>query len=429
MFVAVTDSQEQLDIAIVGAGAAGLMASIWTGRTALEAGHTLRVAAFDGAAKLGAKILVAGGGRCNVTHHAVSEADFAGSSRHAVRKVLLRYPVDETVRFFNELGVGLKREPTGKLFPITDKARTVLDALLNEALRVGVGFVNPCRVEAIEAHPEFFLLRTMRGDRRARRVILATGGKALPRTGSDGAGFEFAKSLGHTLTSHTFPALAPLLLPSEHPLLALSGVAQPATLSVTEPSGKRLTSFTNDLLITHFGLSGPVVLDISRFWSARVLEGLPTEMRINWIPQFVPAAVEHMLLEPGPTGVARILANHIPERLARALCEASLIDPARPLHSLRRDERKALLLTVTDMRVPIVGDRGFTFAEATAGGVPLSEVVLETMASRPCPGLHLCGEILDVDGRVGGFNFQWAWASGFVAGVAAANGVLATRNG
>jgi len=417
----VTSGETDLDIAIVGAGAAGLMAAIWAGRTAATLGRPQRIAAFDGAKTLGAKILVAGGGRCNVTHHAVTEAEYAGSSRNAIRKVLLRFPVDDTVLFFKELGVELKREETGKLFPVTDRARTVLDALLAEVRRLNVELVNPCRVHSVDRLADDFRLATANGDRFARTVILATGGKALPLTGSDGAGFEMAKSLGHTLTPHTFASLVPLLLPKDHWLLALSGVAAPVTLSVSDPSGKRHESFSNALLITHFGLSGPAVLDISRYWSARALQNDPVQLRINWLPGLGLPEADQLLLDIGSLSLARVLGGRLPERLARALCEAQGIDPSRAGHTLKRDERRALAAGLTDLSVPVIGDRGFTFAEATAGGVPLSEVVLETMGSRRCPGLHLCGEVLDVDGRVGGFNFQWAWASGFVAGRATAS--------
>ena len=422
--VRLDDAANELDLAVVGSGAAGLMAAIWAGRTARSLGATLKIAAFDGAAKLGAKILVAGGGRCNVTHHAVSEADYAGSSRAAIRKVLLRFPVEETVLFFKELNVELKQEETGKLFPVTDRARTVLDALLHEAGGEGVEFVNPCRVERVEPAENGFVLGTSRGEWHAKRVILATGGRALPRSGSDGAGFEMARHLGHTITDYTFPSLVPLLLPKEHWLLGLSGIAAPVTMTVCEATGKRHETFTNPMLVTHFGLSGPVVLDISRYLTGRLLAGERVELRINWLPETAAAELNERLQAVGRGSVGRWLAEKLPERLARGLIESCRIDPSRAGHTLKREERRALLLALSEMSVPVTGDRGFTFAEATAGGVPLREVALESMGSRKSEGLHLCGEILDVDGRVGGFNFQWAWASGFVAGSSAARSVV-----
>src|SRR5690606_4421502 len=247
-----------IDLAVVGAGAAGLMAAIQAARAA-----PLRVVALDGARTLGAKILVAGGGRCNVTHHAVEASDFAGSSPAAIARVLREFPVAATIGFFRDLGVELKREPTGKLFPVTDRARTVLDALLGAARAAGVELRHPCRVEAIEPLGDRFRLRGAWGELIARRVILAAGGQALPRSGSDGSGVALARRLGHRSTATIFPALVPLLLPDGHWLRALSGLAAPARVEVRTGTGRRVVRFEGDLLCTHFGISGPVVLDAS----------------------------------------------------------------------------------------------------------------------------------------------------------------------
>lgn len=423
----------QLDVAIIGAGAAGLMALIWAGREAQQRNHRLRLAAFDGATKLGAKILVAGGGRCNVTHHAVDENQYGGSSRNAIKKVLRRFDVEETTLFFQELGVELKREDTGKLFPTTDRASTVLDALLAETRRVGTTLFHPERIHSITRAESGFVVSSSHGQHAAHRVILATGGKALPKTGSDGGGYELAKALGHSITPHVFPALAPLLLQPGHFLLALSGLTLPTTLELWSTTGKRLQSFTNSTLVTHWGLSGPSVLDISRYFTAAMVAHAdappPTpSLTINFIPAQTPESMDQLLLAAGKQGIANRLAALIPDRLARALAEHCGIEPSAPGHSLTRDQRRALAIACTRLVLPVTGDRGYTFAEATAGGVPLSEVHLDSMESRICPGLHLCGEILDVDGRVGGFNFQWAWASGFIAGSSAARALIPPAN-
>ncbi|MFZ4574605.1 MAG: NAD(P)/FAD-dependent oxidoreductase [Phycisphaerales bacterium] len=416
-------------IAVVGAGAAGLMAAIWAGRTAEERNSRISIAAFDGALKLGAKILVAGGGRCNVTHHEVDEHQYAGSSRNAIKKVLRRFDVAETVLFFKDLGVELKREDTGKLFPVTDTASTVLHALLDEARRAGTKLIHPERVQSIARADRGFDVITAGQTRRVDRVILATGGRALPKTGSDGGGYELAKALGHTITPHTFPALAPLLLDPTCFLLALSGITLPATIELLSPTGKRLQSFTNSLLLAHFGLSGPGVLDISRYFTAALLEHGdkpapgPT-LALNFLPTHTTESFDLLLQGIGNRGVANYLSSLLPDRLARALAEHCAIDPAAPGHTLTREQRRRLAAACTRLTIPATATRGYTYAEATAGGVPLSELHLDTMESRVCPGLHLCGEILDVDGRVGGFNFQWAWASGFVAGTSAARALI-----
>ncbi len=421
---------ESCDIAIVGAGAAGLMAAIRAARTADELAAPVRIIALDGAKTLGAKILVAGGGRCNVTHHAVDESAYAGSSRHTIRNVLGRFTVAQTVAFFAELGVELKREETGKLFPVTDSARTVLAALLAEAARRRVEVRHPWRVDAVAppARPgQPFALAPADGSAplQARRVIIAAGGRALPRSGSDGHGYTLARALGHSITPRVFPALAPLVVADGHFVRALSGIAVPATLSVRAPSGKTLVAFTNSCLCTHFGLSGPGPMDISRYLTAARHADPAAGLFINWLPAHTPASLDALLLaSPQRTPVSVLTGDpgRLPERLARALCDQAGLGPASsaPLSALGRDHRRALVAAATDCAVPITGDRGFTYAEATAGGVPLSEVRLDTMESRATPALHLCGEILDVDGRIGGFNFQWAWASGHVAGAAAA---------
>ena len=415
-----------VDVAVVGAGAAGLFASLWAGRTAAG---TARVVAFDGARKLGAKILVAGGGRCNVTHHKVSEADFAGSSHAAIRKVLRRFSVDETIRFFAEAGVTLKQEETGKLFPVSDSARTILQALIREATTAAVELAHPARVTAIERlshagqaegdQSHWFRLQTDAGDCLARRVILCTGGKSLPKSGSDGFGHELAKRLGHTITSPVVPALVPLVLPDAHWIRSLSGLTLPTAISLTTASGKRLETTTGSTLCTHLGLSGPAVLDISRHWLIRRHAEPDVRLSLNWLPTETAETVEAMLQVAGRSPLA-VLRQWLPERLARQLCEQA---GAPATGDLPRTARKLLVQAVTATPLPVVGDRGFSVAEATAGGVPLAEVNLKTMESRCCPGLYLAGEVLDVDGRIGGFNFQWAWSSGFVAGTAAAAAV------
>ena len=403
-------------LAVIGAGAAGLMTAIHAGRAGLRG-----VVALDGARRLGAKILVAGGGRCNVTHHAVDERDYAGSTPAAIRRVLARFTVEQCVAFFDELGVTLKREETGKLFPVTDDAHTVLDALLHAAADAGVELRHPCRVEQIEAlDTGGFAVRGAWGTLRARRLTLCTGGRSLPKSGSDGAGLDMARSLGHTLTERVVPALVPLLLEEGCWLRALSGVAVPAELRVLGPGGKRLVRFRNAVLCTHFGLSGPAALDVSRHWTLHHADDPGVRLQMALLPDMDEAACDRWLLEGTGRGLLTRLREHLPERLARAVLDAAGVAPDATAQRVDRGRRRDLVRHLVALELPVTGDRGFTHAETTAGGVPLREVHLETMESRTRPGLHLAGEILDVDGRIGGFNFQWAWASGFVAGRSAA---------
>jgi len=406
---------ERADIVIVGAGAAGLMAGIFAARTNPDRSVVL----FDGAQKPGAKILVSGGGRCNITHDQVDEWAYAGSSRNAIRKVLRRFDVPQTTAFFHEIGVDLKREATGKLFPTTDSARTVLNALLSVLHQTGATLVYPRRVETIEKHDDRFLITGDWGSLEANRVILATGGRSLPKSGSDGHGYDIAQSLGHHITPRIFPALVPLTLPKDHFICGLSGLTVPAAVTVRSNTGKALVSFTDSTLCTHFGLSGPSILDVSRYYIAAKLDDPEATLTINWLPDQSLEKVEADLLALGRTTPLRYLMQHVPERLAQALCVEAGIETRIPADQLSRERRRNLAVTITQLPLPITGNRGYQYAEVTAGGVPLSEIRLETMESRVCPGLYLCGEICDVDGRIGGYNFQWAWASGYVAGIAA----------
>lgn len=409
---------EQTDRIIIGGGAAGLMAGIWAGRT----NPRQSIVILDGAAKLGAKILVAGGGRCNVTHASVEASAFAGSTRPAIAKVLKQFPVSKTVAFFRDLGVELKEEETRKLFPVSDDAHTVLEALLRAAHRARVDIRAQRRVERIEKRADRFLVSGPWGQMACTRLVLATGGKSLPKTGSDGHGYELANSLGHTVTPDIFPALVPLTLPGGHYLTTLSGITVQATVYATSSGGKVLARFTDSILCTHFGLSGPGILDSSRYYLAGKIHDPNTQLIVHWLPEMDIQALDLQLQSLQRKTVGRYLEGYLPDRLVAALCDYARVSPGTTGDQLTREQRHALTQAVMRQPLPITGSRGFTFAEVTAGGVPLTEIALNRMESRVCPGLYLCGEICDVDGRIGGFNFQWAWASGYVAGVAAGSG-------
>ncbi|MFM8283430.1 MAG: NAD(P)/FAD-dependent oxidoreductase [Planctomycetaceae bacterium] len=406
------DGPRRAAVAVVGAGAAGLVAATFAAR-----GGRGAVLAFDGARRLGAKILVSGGGRCNVTHWRVTERDFAGSTPAAIRKVLGRFPVERTIAFFRDAGVEFYREPdTGKLFPVGDSARSILDALLTTARGAGVRLVHPAAVTALERTPLGFRLESAAGTMHAERVILCTGGRSLPKSGSDGSGFLLAESLGHSIAPPVVPALVPLVLPGEHWIRSLTGLALPCRFRLLSGSGKPVAESVGSTLCTHTGLSGPATLDISRHWLVSRDHDPAARLLLDWLPDVDGAALEALLVGAGARGVLAALKPWLSERLVRCLCAAATAPPAG---DLPRDARRRLVAVVKEMPLPVIGDRGWNVAEATAGGVPLAEVRLDTMESRMCPGLHFAGEMLDVDGRIGGFNFQWAWASGFVAGSAA----------
>jgi len=419
------------DIAVVGGGAAGLSAAIFAAQAAADAGRPVRVAVLDGTKRLGAKILVSGGGRCNVTHHAVTAGDYHGP-KNVVNRVLRAFGVDDTIAWFADMGVTLKREPTGKLFPTTDAARTVLDALLHRCDRLGVRLLTAHRVAAVEKVPDtFFRVEGDAGVVTASRVVLATGGRSLPKTGSDGQGYALARSLGHTVTP-TYPALVPLVLDGPGFDAALSGVSHEAELS-TFVEGRRVDRRAGSLLWTHFGISGPVAMDASRAWTTATGEGRPAEVRASLLPgetfDTVDAALAAAGSQDGKRSVGRWLAEAaLPAKVAAAVADHAGLDPGLPLARLPRGTRRSLTHALTALPLPVHRDRGWNYAEVTAGGVPVAEVDPRTMASRRCDGLHLVGEILDVDGRIGGFNFQWAWATGHLAGVAAARACFETAD-
>ncbi len=406
-------------IAIVGAGAAGLATAIFAARRGAHGPIVL----LDGAVRPGAKILVSGGSRCNVTNAAVTERDFGGAPPHLLRRVLRAFGVAETVAFFREIGVPLHEEEHGKLFPDANRSRVVLEALLAEVARRGVVLRAGERVERVAAEGDGFVVRTARGDLAAARVVLATGGLSLPKTGSDGRGLRMAEALGHSVVPTT-PALVPLVLSGTFHA-PLSGVAQEAELSV-RAGGRVVDRRSGSLLWTHFGVSGPVVLDASRAFLRARLEGAAPTLEASLLPGRDFATVEEALVrlaaESPRLGVPRALSRSLPSAVADAVADEQSLTEVT-LGQLRREARRRLVQGLVARVLPVVDSRGYAFAEATAGGVPLAEVDARTMESRRVPGLFLVGEMLDVDGRIGGFNFQWAWSSAWVAAGGLARGL------
>jgi hypothetical protein len=410
---------------IVGAGAAGLAAAIFAARR----NPRRRIVALDGAKKIGAKILVSGGGRCNVTNRVVTEADFFGGSRNIVRRILRSFPAEQAVEFFQGMGVSLHEEDDGKLFPDSHSAKTVLHALTAELTQVGACLLTDHRVTGIERRNGKYWVSTPHGPWRAQKVVLATGGLSLPKTGSDGTGYNLAQRLGHSLVCPT-PALVPLVLDGDFHV-PLSGISQNVELTLqpgappaessplsTRASGKPIR-LRGAMLWTHFGVSGPVVLNMSRFWHRTKLEGVPARLSVNFLPGDTFETAEKMLIasarQQPRTLLHNALAGLMPARFANALLAAVQIEPDTPLAHLSREDRRRLVHTLLDWPLNVRDSRGYSYAEVTAGGIPLDEIQPSTMESRVAPGLFLVGEILNVDGRIGGFNFQWAWSSGFVA--------------
>jgi predicted Rossmann fold flavoprotein len=318
--------------------------------------------------------------------------------------------------------VALHEEEDGKLFPDTNRARTVLDALLSETRRLGVDLRPGARVVAVrrdyraDASVAFSVRLADGTELRSRTLVLATGGRSLPKSGSDGTGYGLAQFLGHGLVETT-PALAPLVLNGERHA-ALAGRSHPATLTLIGDHGKP-TVLTGALLWTHFGVSGPVALNMSRHWHRARLAGASLDLRLNLLPGETHTSIDAWLVEQArartKTRVSTVLATRLPAAVADHWAGEAGVGEL-PLAQLTREARLALGERLVNTPLDVRDSRGYTYAEVTAGGVPLDEIDPRTMESRVCAGLYLVGEILDVDGRLGGFNFQWAWSSASVAG-------------
>lgn len=427
------------DIVVVGAGAAGLIAAA----RAAEAGSG-SVLLLEKNRKTGAKILMSGGTRCNLTHNCGSEAiiEAFGKPGRFLRQALAELSPQDTVAMFHRLGVATKVEDTGKVFPQNDRAVEVRDALLLDAIHHGVRIQTAAAVVAIERTGEHFEIVTeqdnLPGGRSrltARRVIVTSGGRSWPGCGTTGDGYGWLQQLGHTIEP-TRPALVPLTGGAAWSQ-QLSGLTLPnVNLSVwsTPAEGKRpkkqkpVVTRGGGFLFTHIGFSGPAVMDVSR--QLTIPQGCQLRcLRADFLPDMSTQELESWLAQQrqqsGGQNAATVMSRLVPKRLATALvglATGSDAVAAAPLAELRRGVLQQLVAVSKGVDLTIRGSRGFEKAEVTAGGVRLKEVDPRTMESRLVPGLYIAGEVLDLDGWIGGYNFQSAFSTGHVAGVAAASG-------
>jgi predicted Rossmann fold flavoprotein len=401
------------DVVVVGAGAAGTMAAIFA--SADGAQTTLLERTSDG----GRKILISGGGRCNILPARLDESRFVTDSpAHLVRRMARSWPLREQVAFFErELGIPLVEETeSAKLFPASQRARDVRDRLLNAARDRGVAVVMKTVVTAVRPDGGRWRIERDRGEPLgADAVIMATGGLSVPQTGSDGAGLRMVQQLGH-LVHPTYPALTPLTADAG-PFVHLAGVSLRVRLRAR--SGERKAASAGGFLFTHKGYSGPAVLDVSHVAVRSRGTASPARLDVQWT-EFRDEEWDAVLRPRGSRGVVAVLAEHLPERLARTLVERAGIDAAQTLSTLERSARRRLVDSLVRVTLPWTGDEGYRKAEVTGGGVSLSEIDSRTMESRRLPGLFLCGEMLDAFGPIGGYNFYWAWATGRAAGMGAA---------
>ncbi len=401
-------------VIVIGAGAAGSMAAI--AAAAAGAPTLLLERTPDG----GRKILISGGGRCNVLPARVDESRFVtDSSPNLLRKMLRSWPLPEQIAFFEkDLGIRLVEEKeSAKLFPASDRARDVRDGLLALAARMGVTLLTNTLVTGFAPSAGGWRIeRDSEPPLDAQAVIVATGGLSVPNTGSDGLGLAVLGGLGHTVHA-TYAALTPLTA-EPAPFAKLAGVSLPVT--ITARAGERTATSTGGFLFTHRGYSGPAVLDVSHVAvRSRIAGTMPARLSVRWTRR-AEKDWETALRPRGSRTVSSVVRAELPDRLAGALLEVAGVDPARPLANLRREERLRLVETLSRCVLPWSGDEGYKKAEVTGGGVSLAEIDPRTMESRRHPGLYLCGELLDAFGPIGGHNFQWAWATGRAAGLGAA---------
>lgn len=404
------------DAIIAGAGAAGLMAAIF----AAERGR--RVLLLEKGKKPGVKILMSGGTRCNITHDCDARGivEAFGPNGKFLHSALAGLGPRETVALFNAEGVATKVEDTGKVFPVSDRALDVLDALLKRLHRSGATLALNEPVRDLEVRPEggFRVVTSLR-TLTAERVLITTGGKSYPGCGTTGDGYALAQKFGHTILP-TRPALVPLTVQPQWPG-ELRGITIPdVNLRVLPPEGKALAARRGSVLFAHFGLSGPAPLDVSRAVSGHTA---PTSLTLeaDFIPNEPEAAFDEFLrtesLSNGKKQLAGVLAEKLPRRLADQFLSLCGMQLDRRAAALAKPDRAKLVACAKRLRLPLKGTLGFEKAEVTAGGVSLDEVDSRTMQSKKCAGLYFAGEVLDLDGWIGGYNFQSAWSTGRLAGL------------
>lgn len=401
-------------VAVIGAGAAGTMAAIFAAQSGAET--VLIERTKDG----GRKILISGGGRCNILPAHLDESRFVtDSSPNTLRKIVRSWPLQEQIAFFEtELDLALVEETeSNKLFPASHKARDVRDGLLALAATRGTRFIPETLVTGIAPRDgQWHLTLDGASTIETDAVIIATGGLSVPNTGSDGTGLRIAHTLGHTIHP-LYAALTPLIA-EPAPFASLSGISLPVT--ITAQSVERTATATGGFLFTHHGYSGPSTLNVSHVAARAPLHSTsPAQLFIQWT-SLNASDWERALHPHGNRTVLGALRSEMPDRLANALLNVAQVDPTRSLADLRRHERLNLIETLVRGKLPWTSDDGYKKAEVTGGGVSLAEIDPKTMESRKHPNLFLCGEVLDAFGPIGGYNFLWAWVTGRAAGIGAA---------
>ena len=408
---------KQNNIFIIGGGAAGIVAAISARR--LGANVTI----LERNPRIGKKILATGNGRCNYTNINTEVAHYSGNNPDFVKEILAQFTVSDTINFFTKLGISPLIEDKGKVFPRSEQASSILDVFLYELNELGVRLKTDTLVKAIHRQKGKYLITTDNGEEFiADKVIITTGGKAMPSSGSDGRGYDLAEGLGHS-TVEIFPALVQLKLAGDF-FKQIAGVKIVGTAELILQD-KILSQDRGDILFTNYGISGPPILQLSRLAGQLLKDGAEPELKISLIDNLTAEALKNDLENRWQTKPDKpldfSLVGLINKRLIPIILKnAGITKLKKPVSTLTPAEQARILNSLTDFRLKIRGTKGFTSAQVTAGGINTDEINPLTLESKINKGLYFAGEIIDIDGECGGYNLQWAWSSGYIAGQNAA---------
>lgn len=390
----------KFDTIIIGAGGAGMMCAIHAGR------RGRRVLLVDHGTKLGGKILISGGGRCNFTNTGASHAQYVSKNPHFCKSAFSRYPAENFIRMVRDHGIAFHEKKLGQLF-CDGSAQNIIDMLKTECDQAGARFEMGCRIEKVERTGQEFQLRTSAGDFSSESLVIATGGLSIPKIGATGFGYQIARQFGLKIIP-TEPALDGFSLPGFGQGFAdLSGVSTDCVITCNG------VSFRENILFTHSGLSGPAALQASLHWNKG------DEITLDLLPEC--DAFEWFLAKKRQGNrslVKNLLSELLVARLAERLCSLyfNAAQASLPLPQVSEKALQQLCQTLHAWKIKPTGTIGYNKAEVTRGGVDTNELSSKTMEARKVPGLYFIGEVVDVTGWLGGYNFQWAWASGFAAG-------------
>ena len=395
-----------MNVCVIGGGAAGMLAAL----TAAENGH--RVLLLERQSRVGRKLLATGNGRCNLSNYHVSPAHYHGGAGFC-DFALSQFDVGKTLEYFASLGLLTVSEASGRIYPMSNMAGSVLDVLRYALERPEIDLQTSQTVTAVRKMPEGFSVKTETDTFSARCLILAAGGAAGSKVGGGMDGYRLAKSLGHHRTA-LYPSLVQLKTDPTYPR-ALKGVKAQCGISICRGS-QVLARNSGEVLFTEYGVSGPAIFDLSRSVSAG---GSDLTCLLNFFPDWEEAEVLHWLSQRQAAMAAHeastLLTGSCHTRLGQMICKSAGFTNQRAA-GLTRDDLRRIARQATHFALPITGTCGFDQAQVTAGGLDTSEFDPRTLQSRLVPGLYACGELLDIDGDCGGYNLQWAWSSGRLAG-------------